>query len=50
MMICSEMIAEIRIVQSLIAQLGWTHLLDIIGLDDANKLDFYPEPVWNFMP
>ena len=32
-----------QIVQSLIAQLGWTHFLHVIRIDDPLKRDFYAE-------
>jgi predicted nuclease of restriction endonuclease-like (RecB) superfamily len=39
----AEVFPDIAIVQSLIAQLGWTHFLHIIRLDDPLKRDFYAE-------
>jgi len=39
----AEVFPDHRIVQSLIAQLGWTHFLHIIYLDDPLKRDFYAE-------
>jgi len=39
----AEVFPEIKIVQSLIAQLGWTHFLHIIPLKDELKRDFYAE-------
>lgn len=39
----AEVFPDGRIVQSLIAQLSWTHLLQIISLDDPLKRDFYAE-------
>jgi predicted nuclease of restriction endonuclease-like (RecB) superfamily len=39
----AETCPDIKIVQSLIAQLGWTHFLHIIRLDDPLKRDFYAE-------
>ena len=39
----AEVFPDIKIVQSLIAQLGWTHFLHIIRLDDPLKRDFYAE-------
>jgi predicted nuclease of restriction endonuclease-like (RecB) superfamily len=39
----AEIFPDIEIVQSLIAQLGWTHFLHIIPMDDPLKRDFYAE-------
>jgi len=39
----AEVFPDPEIVQSLIAQLGWTHFLHIIALDDPLKRDFYAE-------
>lgn len=39
----AEVFPDHRIVQSLIAQLGWTHFQHIIYLDDPLKRDFYAE-------
>lgn len=39
----AEVFPNPNIVQSLIAQLGWTHFLHIIRLDDPLKRDFYAE-------
>jgi predicted nuclease of restriction endonuclease-like (RecB) superfamily len=39
----AEVFPDIKIVQSLIAQLGWTHFLHLIRLDDPLKRDFYAE-------
>lgn len=39
----AEVFPDIKIVQSLIAQLGWTHFLHIIRLEDPLKRDFYAE-------
>ena len=39
----AEVFPDITIVQSLIAQLGWTHFLHIIRLDDSLKREFYAE-------
>jgi predicted nuclease of restriction endonuclease-like (RecB) superfamily len=39
----AEVFPDRKIVQSLIAQLGWTHFLHIIYLDDELKRDFYAE-------
>ena len=39
----AEVFPDLEIVQSLIAQLGWTHLRQIIYLDDPLKRDFYAE-------
>lgn len=39
----AEVFPDPEIVQSLIAQLGWTHFLHIIALDDPLKRDFYTE-------
>jgi len=39
----AEVFPDLEIVQSLIAQLGWTHFLQIIPLDDPLKRDFYAE-------
>jgi hypothetical protein len=39
----AEVFPELKIVQSLIAQLGWTHFLHIIRFDDPLKRDFYAE-------
>jgi len=36
----AEVFPDIKIVQSLIGQLGWTHFLHIIRLDDPLKRDF----------
>ena len=35
-----------QIVQSLIAQLGWTHFQHIIYFDDELKRDFYAKKGW----
>lgn len=37
----AEVFPDLEIVQSLIAQLGWTHFLRIIALDDPLKREFY---------
>jgi predicted nuclease of restriction endonuclease-like (RecB) superfamily len=37
----AEVFPDLEIVQSLIAQLGWTHFLHIIALDDPLKREFY---------
>jgi hypothetical protein len=39
----AEVFPDLKIVQSLIAQLGWTHFLHIIRLEDSLKRDFYAE-------
>ena len=39
----AEVFPDLEIVQSPIAQLGWTHFLQIIPLDDPLKRDFYTE-------
>ncbi|HEX8243974.1 MAG TPA: PDDEXK nuclease domain-containing protein, partial [Longimicrobium sp.] len=39
----AEVFPDLQIVQSLIAQLGWTHFLHIIALDDPLKREFYAE-------
>ena len=39
----AEVYPDLQIVQSLIAQLGWTHFQHIIYLDDPLKRDFYAE-------
>ena len=39
----AEVFTDMKIVQSLIAQLGWTHFLHLIRLDDPLKRDFYAE-------
>jgi predicted nuclease of restriction endonuclease-like (RecB) superfamily len=39
----AEVFPDPKIVQSLIAQLGWTHFLHIIRLDDPLKRSFYAE-------
>jgi DUF1016 N-terminal domain len=39
----AEAFPDMKIVQSLIAQLGWTHFLHLIRLDDPLKRDFYAE-------
>ena len=39
----AEVFPDPEIVQSLIAQLGWTHFLHIIALDDPLKREFYTE-------
>lgn len=39
----AEVFPDMKIVQSLIAQLGWTHFLHLIRLDDPLKRDFYAE-------
>src|SRR5437868_4239823 len=39
----AEVFPELRIVQALTAQLGWTHFSLIIYLDDPLKRDFYAE-------
>jgi predicted nuclease of restriction endonuclease-like (RecB) superfamily len=39
----AEVFPDPRIVQSLIAQLGWTHFLHIIPIDDPLKREFYAE-------
>lgn len=39
----AEVFPDSKIVSSLMRQLGWTHLLSIIYLDDALKRDFYAE-------
>lgn len=39
----AEVFPNIKIVQALTAQLGWTHFASIIYLDDSLKRDFYAE-------
>jgi predicted nuclease of restriction endonuclease-like (RecB) superfamily len=39
----AEVFPELKIVSSLMTQLGWTHFLHIIALDDPLKRDFYAE-------
>ena len=39
----AEVFPDERIVQSLIAQLSWTHLLQLLPLDDPLRRDFYAE-------
>jgi predicted nuclease of restriction endonuclease-like (RecB) superfamily len=39
----AEVFPDLKIVQSLITQLGWTHFLHIIGIDDSVKRGFYVE-------
>lgn len=39
----SEMFPDIQIVQSLIAQLGWTHILQLLPIKDRLKREFYVE-------
>ena len=39
----AEVFPDPRIVSALMAQLGWTHFLHIIALDDPLKKDFYAE-------
>jgi predicted nuclease of restriction endonuclease-like (RecB) superfamily len=39
----AEVFPDLKTVQSLIAQLGWTHFLHIIRVDDPLKRDFYAE-------
>jgi predicted nuclease of restriction endonuclease-like (RecB) superfamily len=39
----AEVFPDLKIVHSLIAQLGWTHFRQIIYLDDPLKRDFYAE-------
>ena len=39
----AEVFPDLQIVQSLIAQLGWTHFQHIIRLDNPLKRDFYAE-------
>lgn len=39
----AEVFSDLKIVQSLIAQLGWTHFLRLIPIDDPLKRDFYAE-------
>lgn len=39
----AEVFPDIKIVQSLIAQLGWTHFLHLIRLEDPLQRDFYAE-------
>ena len=38
-----EIFPDAAIVQSLIAQLGWTHFTLLLALDDPLKRDFYAE-------
>jgi hypothetical protein len=39
----AEVYPQVEIVQTLSAQLGWSHFLEIIYLDDELKRDFYAE-------
>ncbi len=39
----AKVFPDLKIVQSLIAQLGWTHFLHIIPLDNPLRRDFYAE-------
>lgn len=39
----AEVFPDLKIVQSLIAQLGWTHFLHLIRIEDGLKRDFYAE-------
>jgi predicted nuclease of restriction endonuclease-like (RecB) superfamily len=39
----AEVFPDLDLVQSLIAQLGWTHFLHLLPLDDPLKRDFYAE-------
>lgn len=39
----AEVFPDLKIVQSLITQLGWTHFLHIIRIDDSLKRKFYVE-------
>jgi predicted nuclease of restriction endonuclease-like (RecB) superfamily len=39
----AEVFPDLEMVQSLIAQLGWTHFLHIIALDDPLKREFYTQ-------
>jgi predicted nuclease of restriction endonuclease-like (RecB) superfamily len=39
----AEVFPDLEMVQSLIAQLGWTHFLHIIALDDPLKREFYAQ-------
>jgi predicted nuclease of restriction endonuclease-like (RecB) superfamily len=39
----AEVFPDFEIVQSLIAQLGWTHFLHILAIDDPLKREFYAE-------
>ena len=39
----AEVFPDLEAVQSLIAQLGWTHFLHLIALDDPLKREFYAE-------
>ncbi len=39
----AEVFPDAKIVQSLIAQLGWTHFLHVMRFDDPLKRDFYAE-------
>ena len=43
MMRLAEVFSEEKIVHALSAQLSWTHLRQIIYLDDPLKRDFYAE-------
>lgn len=43
MMQFAEVFPDLKIVQSLIAQLGWTHLLLLLPLKDRLKREFYAE-------
>ena len=39
----AEVFPDLKIVSALLTQLGWTHLLQIIAMDDPLKRDFYAE-------
>lgn len=39
----AEVFPDLEVVQSLVAQLGWTHFLHIIALDDPLKREFYAQ-------
>lgn len=43
MMQFAEMFPDLRIVQSLIGQLGWTHILLLLPIKDRLKREFYAE-------
>ena len=42
----AEVFPDRKIVVSLIRQLGWTHFMRIIPIDDPLKRDFYAERAW----
>ncbi len=38
-----ELFPDLKIVQTLSAQLGWSHFIEIMRLDDELQRDFYAE-------